>query len=209
MGKGKTTHNSYRTPLYKKWGSMKSRVSPLWKGRKDYFDRGIKVCEEWREFLPFKEWALNNGYKEELELDRIDNDKGYSPDNCRFVTSREQKLNTTKTIFIHRNDKDIPLVLLLDELKVPKEIRGAITQRIRNGWDYMLAIETPLLRKGHGVKKKVIDTFNGKVFDSLTEAAEYIQTDKAVLCRKLKGSIHNNTSLRYLKDENERLNKEE
>ena len=56
-----------------------------------YGGRGITVCEEWRnDKMSFIEWALKNGYKEGLEIDRIDNDKGYSPDNCRFTTRLEQ-----------------------------------------------------------------------------------------------------------------------
>lgn len=58
-----------------------------------YGGRGIKVCEEWRTFKGFEEWALANGYRDDLTLDRIDNDKGYSPDNCRFVTYMENNQN--------------------------------------------------------------------------------------------------------------------
>jgi len=57
---------------------------------KAYGGRGIAICEEWsKSFLCFEKWALANGYEESLELDRRDNDKGYSPTNCRFVTHKE------------------------------------------------------------------------------------------------------------------------
>ena len=57
--------------------------------KRRYFDRGIGVCDEWQEYLPFKAWALQNGWEKGLSLDRIDNSRGYSPDNCRFITQAE------------------------------------------------------------------------------------------------------------------------
>lgn len=72
--------------LYRRWQAMKKRC----KMYSSYKDRGIKVCDDWNnDFLVFKSWAESNGANESLELDRIDNDKGYFPENCRWVTHRE------------------------------------------------------------------------------------------------------------------------
>jgi len=71
---------------------------------KNYGGRGIKVCKKWKNsFLDFYDWAIENGYKEGLEIDRIHNDKGYNPNNCRFITKAEQARNrrTNKCFYIN------------------------------------------------------------------------------------------------------------
>jgi hypothetical protein len=60
---------------------------------KDYGGRGIKVCEEWNNSTNFIEWALNNGYREELTLDRIDVNGNYCPENCTWIPMKEQYKN--------------------------------------------------------------------------------------------------------------------
>ena len=82
--------------LYTIWSGMKYRCcDPNGKGYHNYGGRGITVCDEWiNDYTAFKEWSLNNGYAEDLSIDRIDNDKGYSPDNCRWTTMKVQANNT-------------------------------------------------------------------------------------------------------------------
>ena len=83
--------------LYSVWTSMKYRCnSARGKIGKTYRNRGIKVCPEWeRSFETFKRWAINHGYKELTYpvIDRIDNDKGYCPENCRWVTPQQSQQN--------------------------------------------------------------------------------------------------------------------
>jgi hypothetical protein len=90
-----TTHGGTYTRLYRIWCAMKARCSnPNATYYCYYGGRGISVCEEWtNDFSAFQSWALANGYQDDLSIDRIDNDKGYSPDNCRWADRLTQNRN--------------------------------------------------------------------------------------------------------------------
>ena len=91
-------HNLRNTKLYTIWAMIKQRCSnPNHKNYKDYGGRGITICEEWsNDVQVFYDWSMKNGYEEGLTIDRIDNDKGYSPDNCRWTTMKVQRKNQRK-----------------------------------------------------------------------------------------------------------------
>jgi hypothetical protein len=80
---------------------------------KNYGARGIKVCTEWYEsYLTFRKWAVSHGYAENLELERIDVNQGYSPENCEWITHHEQTMNRRDTLYITtgaRNGKTMKL----------------------------------------------------------------------------------------------------
>lgn len=96
-------HGLYRenSRLFNVWQTMKSRCE---NANRDnyarYGGRGIMVCEEWQTAENFVKWALDNGYEKGLQLDRIDNAKGYSPENCRFVTASVNSRNRRNTKFL-------------------------------------------------------------------------------------------------------------
>ena len=86
--------SSRASRLYNIWNGMKFRCETKKSAKgKGYADRGIKICEEWQEYLTFKKWALENGYNDNLSLDRIDVDGDYCPGNCRWVDQKTQSNN--------------------------------------------------------------------------------------------------------------------
>jgi len=89
------THGLSNTDIYKVWMGMVDRCyNENHIGYKNYGGRGIVICTEWRnDFNAFNDWSIANGYKRGLHIDRIDNSKGYSPDNCRFCTPLENARN--------------------------------------------------------------------------------------------------------------------
>lgn len=91
-----TTHGLAYDPLYKVWCRIVSRCSKNTsvKDRKNYQERGIGMCSDWRSNpAAFISWAKDNGYKKGLQIDRVNNDLGYSPDNCRWTTPLENQHN--------------------------------------------------------------------------------------------------------------------
>ncbi len=88
--KRQTKHSACKTKLHNIWVGMRDRCNnPNAKAHKWYYSKGIRVCEEWNDFIKFKEWAESHGYKEGLSIDRIDSDLNYCPENCRWLTVSE------------------------------------------------------------------------------------------------------------------------
>lgn len=115
-----TTHGLSNTKLHGVWSGMLQRcyydkhIDHEW-----YQAKGIEVCSEWRhDFSAFYEWAIHNGYKEGLSLDRIDNDKGYSPHNCRWVTPKDQANNRSTNIIVEYHGRSQTLKQWAEELGI-------------------------------------------------------------------------------------------
>lgn len=123
--KTRITHNASRGRLYQCWADMKTRCLQKNNSRYHrYGGRGITVCEEWLCFQPFQKWAEENGYAENLTLDRIDNDSDYSPENCRWVTIQENLKNGRKNVYTPRRDLSVGKKLFASQVK---EIRNRST----------------------------------------------------------------------------------
>lgn len=135
--------------LYNTWNHMRHRVRKECKHKFThlYYGKGIDLCDEWKDFLVFKDWALANGYTDKLEIDRIDNSKGYHPENCRWVTRKENCNNRDVTMYVDYNGERQALKILLDKLG-KDSLYFTIIRRILRGWSGQKAIDTPI-RKGN------------------------------------------------------------
>ena len=101
-------HGETTTRLYQIWENMRQRCFNLKYNRySDYGGRGISMCKSWDDFLVFKKWALENGYLDTLTIDRMDNDRGYEPNNCRWITNLEQQSNTRKNRVVEANGESL------------------------------------------------------------------------------------------------------
>lgn len=143
-----TTHGASESRLYTIWCLMKRRC--FTKTARDYSrygGRGITVCKEWAEdFTAFYEWAVNNGYRPDLSLDRRDNDGSYTPDNCRWATAKEQQNNTRLNRMISYRGKTLTLSQWSDELGISYTV---LASRIKRGWSVERAFTQPVeARKG-------------------------------------------------------------
>lgn len=100
-----TTHGHAGERIHSIWRGMKDRCNnPNRRMYKDYGERGIRVCPEWEEdFQEFYNWSMDNGYADDLTVDRINNDEGYSPNNCRWATNKEQANNKRSCRYITFN----------------------------------------------------------------------------------------------------------
>lgn len=141
-------HGWGNTPLYKVWDKMNYRCTdPRSKSWHNYGGRGITICPEWREsFVVFKDWALANGYAPGLEIDRADNNAGYSPTNCRFVTRKENASNRRDTLVLCAFGESKKVVDWLNDPRctVPASVlRG----RIKMGWPGEKALSQPIRHK--------------------------------------------------------------
>ncbi len=114
-------HGKTNTRLFHIFATMKQRCyNNNNTDYKNYGGRGIKICDDWLDnFASFYNWSMSNGYKENLTIDRIDNNKGYSPDNCRWVGVETQARNKRNNIQITYLGKTQPLKIWCQELNLP------------------------------------------------------------------------------------------
>jgi hypothetical protein len=115
------------------WRNMISRCyDDTYENYKNYGGRGIRVCDEWKnDYLSFKSWALNNGYSDNLTIDRKDNDRNYEPSNCRWATEDMQNYNKRNTVYITINGETRNLKEWSDLSGISK---GLIYRRFKKGW---------------------------------------------------------------------------
>ena len=151
--------------LYGVYQSIKTRChNPNNSNYHLYGGRGIDLCDEWKEFDAFCDWALSNGYDEnapfgECTIDRIDPSKGYSPDNCRWVTMMRQNNNRRNNHLITFNGETKTIAEWERHLGL---YNGAIYERLKSGWSIEHALTIPRLRgSGHYYRKTYGESTQG------------------------------------------------
>ena len=134
-----TTHGYHGTKIHNIWCAMRRRCRNV--NNKDYRwygGKGIGVCDEWEsDFMSFYEWAMENGYKDGLTIDRIDPNGDYCPDNCRWVTITEQQNNRTSNRQYTYNNETHNISEWATKAGIPY---STLYMRLRNGWSFERAI---------------------------------------------------------------------
>lgn len=144
-------HGESKTPLYRTWRAMNDRCSCYAMPR--YAKLKLTVCDQWKHsFIAFRDWALANGYKHGLQLDRINNENGYSPANCRFVTNIVNVNNRGNTYRVYYHGEERPFMEIVHEKKAWLNA-AAIRTRINRGWSADDAFDKPI--KEGNYKRKI------------------------------------------------------
>lgn len=141
---GERKHGLNETRIYKTWVRMKVRCYNQNHDRyKNYGGRGITVCDEWKnDFKKFYEWAMKNGYSDDLTIDRIDVNGNYEPSNCRWITNKEQCNNRRNNHFITYNGKTQTVSEWAEEIGL--DYNTLLVRINRLHWDIEKALTTPL-----------------------------------------------------------------
>lgn len=149
------THNLHNHPLYSLWNGIKMRCyNPNRKSFKNYGGRGIKMYDLWkRDFQSFYDWSIKNGWKKGLQIDRIDNNGWYSPDNCRFVTAKINSRNRRNNVILEMNGHKKTMAEWSEQYGVDLKI---LWQRINSG---MPLSEALVYKKSVISDQDVVDIF--------------------------------------------------
>lgn len=126
-------HNLYGTRIYEIWRAMKKRCYlKTHIHYKNYGGRGISVCDEWKDDVKrFYDWATKNGYKDNLTIDRIDNNGNYCQENCRWITIQEQANNKRTNHFLCYNGEKKTITQWAIEIGINHQ---TLSERAKRGW---------------------------------------------------------------------------
>ncbi len=159
------SHKQSTSRLYGIWQKMKDRCLnenvPCYDR---YGGRGITICDEWKDdFEAFFKWAVDNGYSEDLTIDRKDNNKGYFPDNCRWATNKEQARNRRSNIVVAYQGKEMTLIEASEKSGLPYSALNARWNRGIRGEELFARLTSK------GIKREVL--YHGKII-TLKELSE-------------------------------------
>ena len=143
-------HGKRNTRLYCIWVSMKQRCyNHNNKDFRKYGERGIKVCDDWKNnFISFYDWSINNGYQENLTIDRINNNEDYEPNNCRWTDVKTQSNNRRTNIMLEYRGKRQSLTQWANEYNINP---STFNDRLERGWtmEQALTISTKGMYRKH------------------------------------------------------------
>lgn len=135
-------HGMSHTRLYNIWCKMLDRTTNPKNNRYSrYGARGIKVCDDWRSFISFAEWAISSGYNIKLSIDRINNNGNYCPQNCRWATPVQQARNTKSVKLLTYKKETHSVPEWAEKIGIPKY---TLHKRLRSGWSIERALTTPV-----------------------------------------------------------------
>lgn len=147
-----TKHGKYYSRLYSIWINIKDRCyNHKSLAYKHYGGRGINVCNEWLNkeegFINFYNWAMENGYQDNLTIERINVNSDYNPFNCKWITKSEQQQNKRNNVFITYKNKTLNIAQWSKELKIPYY---NLQRRLKQGMSFENAIKNIDYRKNRG-----------------------------------------------------------
>jgi hypothetical protein len=151
------SHGMSKSKLYNTWRGMKNRCyCSSYAEWHLYGGRGIGMCDAWRDsFSAFQSWAMDNGFSEGLEIDRLNNDKGYSPENCRFTTPLENSHNRRVTLVVNYQGSRRAFPDVLRSLGLMNHY-NTIRDRIKRGWNHTEAINSPIRQGNYGARSNLL-----------------------------------------------------
>lgn len=131
------SHHESRTKLHNTWTGMNNRC----RHDKQYAGRGIKVCEEWSSYEKFARWARENGFRNDLTIERIDVNGDYCPENCKWIPIEKQARNRTTTKWVEFQGRRMSLAEAAEIVGLPYK---QVHFRLKHGWSLERALSTPV-----------------------------------------------------------------
>lgn len=142
MRNRRKTHGMTESRIYHIWDGMKERCKINTENHKHWAGKGIKICDEWlgeKGFENFFKWSMDNGYSDNLTIDRIDGDGDYEPNNCRWVTYEVQNNNSSKNVKIECFGETKTIAQWAKEFGINYK---TLYSRIKKGWTMERALLT-------------------------------------------------------------------